>query len=77
MTSPTYVLVDGEWLLVKSQDDDSFIAERAQRGSSKRRLPAGALVHFGEPLVVEVPIALHRDDWSLDGGVGALRGGAR
>lgn len=61
-----HVLVDGEWLLVKSVTGDSFIAERARRGSSRRRLPGGAMVHFGEPLVVEVPVALHRDDWALD-----------
>ncbi|MEZ6016820.1 MAG: prepilin-type N-terminal cleavage/methylation domain-containing protein [Planctomycetota bacterium] len=61
-----FVFIDGEWMRVKSVGGDSFIAERAQRGTGRRRLAAGALVHHGEALVVEVPVALHRDDWGLE-----------
>jgi type II secretory pathway pseudopilin PulG len=60
-----FALVAGEWLRVKSVDGDSMIVDRAQRGTARRALPAGSLVHFGEALVIEVPIVLHRDDWTL------------
>jgi hypothetical protein len=60
-----FALVAGEWLRIKSVDGDVAIVERAQRGTARRILPAGSLVHFGEALVLEVPIVLHRDDWSL------------
>jgi len=60
-----HVLVDGEWLKVKSLSRDTVYFERAQRGTERRRLAAGALVHFGEPLVVEVPVVLHRDEWTI------------
>jgi hypothetical protein len=60
-----FALVAGEWLRIKSVDGDFAIVERAQRGTARRPLPAGSMVHFGEALVLEVPIVLHRDDWSL------------
>jgi hypothetical protein len=62
-----FALVGGEWMRVKSVDGDLVIVDRAQRGTPRRRLTAGTLVHFGEALVIEVPIALHRDDWDLSG----------
>lgn len=60
-----FALVAGEWLRVKSVDGDVMIVERAQRGTARRRIAAGSLVHFGESLVLDVPIVLHRDDWTL------------
>jgi hypothetical protein len=61
-----FVMVDGEWLRIESVSGDGFMARRGQRGTLRRRLAAGSLVQYGEALIVEVPVPLHRDDWTLD-----------
>ncbi len=62
-----FVLVEGEWLKVTDITGDALLVNRAQRGTGKRRLPEGARLHFGEPIVIDTPVALHRDEWDLSG----------
>ena len=60
-----YVLVDAEWMKVVSIDGNHVAVQRAQRGTTAVLHEAGAMVHFGERLVREVPIATYREDWDL------------
>jgi hypothetical protein len=60
-----YVLVDAEWMKVVTIDGNHVAVQRAQRGTTAVMHEAGAMVHFGERLVREVPIATYREDWDL------------
>ncbi len=66
----SYVLVEEEWMEVTALRGDRFSVRRGQRGTEPREHAAGALVHWGEPVVVEVPIPTYRDTWR---GGGAAR----
>lgn len=59
-----HVLVDGEWMRVRSVAGDVVSVERAQRGTQASAHALGALVHFGATLVREVPLASSREDWT-------------
>jgi len=60
-----YVLIDAEWMRVRSVRGDRVTVERGLRGSSPDLHEEGAMVHWGEAVTVEIPIATHRDDWNL------------
>ncbi|MFN0243878.1 MAG: type II secretion system protein J [Planctomycetota bacterium] len=60
-----FVLVDAEWMKVTSIDGKHVAVTRAQRGTLAKSHARGALVHFGERLVREVPIAMYKEDWNL------------
>lgn len=60
-----YVLVDAEWMRVRSVLAGGVQVERGVRGTTPRAHEEGALVHYGTTMVREVPIALHREDWKL------------
>ncbi|MEM9800513.1 MAG: hypothetical protein AAGA20_09305 [Planctomycetota bacterium] len=59
------VLVDGEWMRLTGVSGDRVTVRRATRGTTARTHAAGARVLFGEVVVIDVPIALHEDDWRL------------
>ena len=60
-----HILIDGEWMEVQSLRGDRVSVKRAARGTSALPHNIGALVRFGESVVLEVPVALHSDDWNL------------
>ncbi|MBK7875690.1 MAG: hypothetical protein IPJ77_08055 [Planctomycetes bacterium] len=60
-----YVLIDAEWMKVMSIDGDTVGVQRAQRGTTAVLHEARAMVHFGERLVREVPVATCREEWDL------------
>jgi len=61
----SFVKVDGEWMLVRELRGDHVTVKRGQRGTQILAHQPGALVHWGLPLVREVPVALYREDWDL------------
>jgi hypothetical protein len=60
-----HVKVDGEWMLVREVRGDRVQVERGRRGTAPVAHDPGALVHWGLPLVRELPVALYREDWDL------------
>jgi len=62
--APRYVCVDAEWMRVLAVSAGAVQVQRGARGTTPRAHEAGALVHYGTTLVREVPIALHREDWT-------------
>ncbi len=62
-----HILVGSEWMRIVRVDGDQVVVRRGARGTQVRQHVAGSLVHFGSPIVVEVPVALYSDDWSLEG----------
>jgi prepilin-type N-terminal cleavage/methylation domain-containing protein len=60
-----FVLVDAEWMLVTGVDGRNVTVQRAQRGTRLAEHPLGAMVHYGQRLVREVPVATYREDWNL------------
>jgi hypothetical protein len=63
--SDAFVLIDAEWMSVTSIDGHFASVKRAQRGTTAATHAVGALVHFGQRLVREVPVATYREDWDL------------
>jgi len=63
----TFLLVDEEWMELVSVDGARLTVRRGARATRPTAHGLGAVVHFGKTLVREVPIALARDDWGLDG----------
>jgi hypothetical protein len=61
----SFVLIDAEWMSVTSVDGNFASVKRAQRGTTAATHGANALVHFGQRLVREVPVATYREDWDL------------
>jgi prepilin-type N-terminal cleavage/methylation domain-containing protein len=59
------VLVDGEWMGVVSVTGDRVQVRRGLRATGARRHAAGAMLHYGQRLVREVPVATYREDWDL------------
>lgn len=59
-----HVLVDGEWMRVRSVSGDLVAVERGQRGTLPAAHGRGALIHFGATLVREVPLSSAREDWA-------------
>ncbi len=60
-----HILVDGEWMEVQSLRGDRIHVKRAARGTSAVPHEVGAVVRYGETITVEVPVAMHSDDWNL------------
>ncbi|HED65711.1 MAG TPA: hypothetical protein ENJ09_09175 [Planctomycetes bacterium] len=60
-----FVLIDEEWMEILSTGRGYAIVKRARRGTRATLHDAGALIHHGERLVREVPIATAREDWKL------------
>lgn len=60
-----FVRVDAEWMRITSVDGRFASVKRAQRGTTAATHAPGALVHYGERLVREVPVATYREDWDL------------
>jgi type II secretory pathway pseudopilin PulG len=61
----THIKLDGEWMLVKTVRSNQLTVERAVRGTRAMIHEAGTMVHWGLPLVREVPVDLYREDWNL------------
>ncbi len=61
----SFVLVDSEWMLVRSVDGRNVAVDRGQRGTKMLGHAAGALVHYGLRVAREVPVATYREDWNL------------
>lgn len=60
-----FVKLGGEWMRVLAVDGDRVQVRRGERGTDARRHDRGELVHHGQRLVREVPVALYREDWNL------------
>jgi len=60
-----HILIGAEWMQVASKAGDRVYVKRGLRGTAPVLHKSGAMVHHGETLVVEVPIALYNDDWRL------------
>ena len=65
-----HVLVAGEWMELKRVTGDRVVVRRATRGTARRRLPMESRVLFGESVDLDLPIALHEDNWRLTLGEG-------
>ncbi len=63
-----HVLVAGEWMELKRVVGDRAVVRRATRGTARRRLPMESRVLFGQPIDMDLPIALHEDNWRLSNG---------
>jgi hypothetical protein len=63
-----HVLVAGEWMELKRVSGDRAVVRRATRGTARRRLPMESRVLFGQPIDMDLPIALHEDNWRLSNG---------
>jgi len=61
----SFVLVDAEWMRVRSVDGRNLTVERGQRGTKTVMHAPGALVHYGLKVVREIPVATYREDWNL------------
>ena len=60
-----FVLVEWEWMHVVSVDGKNVTVSRGERGTKIAEHPRGAMVHYGQRLVRELPIATYREDWNL------------
>lgn len=60
-----YVLVDEEWLEVRSINGDRINVLRGQRGTLTQQHAAGTPLYFGWSVEAEVPIGVAREDWDL------------
>jgi len=60
-----HVRVDAEWMEVLSVSGSQLSVRRGARGTRPMLHKSGALVHHGEAVVRELPIALQQEDWGL------------
>lgn len=60
-----FVRVDAEWMQITTVTGRQVGVRRGQRATEATTHESGALVHWGFPLVREVPIAQHQEDWNL------------
>jgi hypothetical protein len=63
--SGAFIKLEGEWMEVTRVDGDRVSVKRGQRGTQAIVHGRGVLVHWGLPLVREIPVALYREDWDL------------
>ncbi len=61
----SFLRLDAEWMEVRKVYGDNVSVRRGARGSEAKAHEAGAMVHFGETIVREIPISLYREDWNL------------
>jgi prepilin-type N-terminal cleavage/methylation domain-containing protein len=59
----SFVLVDEEWMRILSVAGGEASVERGARGTSPTAHAARAVVHHGERVEREVPLAVLREDW--------------
>ena len=62
-----HVLVEGEWMELVRVRGDQVGVRRGRRGTEAVEHSRGALVHWGEPVTLEVPVPTYRDDWNIGG----------
>ena len=60
-----FVLVDAEWMRVLSFDGKNVSVARGQRGTKTAEHKRGAMIHYGQRLVREIPVATYREEWNL------------
>jgi hypothetical protein len=60
-----FLKVGGEWMEIKAKSGRSLTVRRGARGTKPAQHASGAMVHHGQALLREVPIALHSEDWNL------------
>lgn len=60
----SHLLLDAEWMEVTGVREERVSVKRGVRGTAAVPHASGSLVHHGHTVVFEVPIAVHRDDWS-------------
>jgi hypothetical protein len=60
-----HVLIDAEWMEVVSISGNRAVVRRAARGTRAAIHEAGAVAHYGQSLLREVPIAMQQEDWHL------------
>ncbi|MEO0660141.1 MAG: hypothetical protein AAFZ87_01260 [Planctomycetota bacterium] len=68
-----HVLVGGEWMLVRALSGDRVSVQRGRRDTRAAFHAADTRVLLGQRAVLDVPIALHDDEWISDGRSGGLR----
>jgi prepilin-type N-terminal cleavage/methylation domain-containing protein len=61
----SHILVDVEWMKVVLRNGNSVTVRRGQRGTAPAQHDKGSMVHHGLTTIVELPIALYREDWNL------------
>jgi hypothetical protein len=61
----SYVLIDAEWMLVVSSDGRNVSVKRGERGTKTAEHKRGAMVHYGQRIVRDVPVLTYRDEWNL------------
>lgn len=59
------VKIDGEWLRFSAPAGRTVSVQRGMRGTRPANHERGALLHFGDVYVREVPIGLSQEDWNL------------
>lgn len=64
----SFILVDGEWMEVRSVHGDRVNVRRGVRGTEATSHKSGVLIQWGESVVIEVPVPTYRDDWNLGAG---------
>lgn len=64
-----HILIEGEWMEVVRLRGDRVHVRRAKRATEAVEHARGALVHWGEPVTIEVSIPTYRDDWNIGGGL--------
>ena len=60
-----YVRLDDEWMKVLAVNGNRLAVQRGQRGTRAAAHPAEVLVHYGWPVVREIPVDMTREDWDL------------
>ncbi len=61
----TWILIDQEWMKVRSVHGSTVSVQRGERGSATVAHTQDAMVHFGIRMIREVPIAVYRENWNL------------
>jgi hypothetical protein len=60
-----FMLLDAEWMRVKSKSGRRVIVERGVRGSAPAAHDAGARISYAAQTVREVLVPTYREDWKL------------
>lgn len=59
------ILLDDEWMRVRSVEGDTVVVERGQRATRPALHAAGTLLHHGSSAVRELTVDMTREDWNL------------
>jgi type II secretory pathway pseudopilin PulG len=60
-----FIKIDGEWMKLRSANDRRITVKRGVRGTTAMAHEMGAMIHWGLPLISEIPVATYREDWDL------------